>query len=102
MLSYLGYTNKQEEIKSIFSTIEKYNDENLTYCRGHDIFDFIASYYKIANKINPKYLNNTCGINKITNIRGHYENLLKEEFFDESSFKAQSQIYSFLQYNKLT
>lgn len=100
--SYLGYPDKQNQINKILSTIKNYNKNNLSYCRGHDIFNFVTCFYKLANKIKPEYLSNSCGINKITNIRGHYEELLKESFFDEPAFKAGSQIYRFLQKNKLT
>lgn len=100
--AFLGYPDKQNQINKILSTINNYNDNNLAYCRGHDIFNFVACFYKLANKIKPEYLCNKYGINKITNIRGHYEELLKESFFDEPAFKAGSQIYRFLQINKLT
>lgn len=93
VMDYIGYVGKNNDTKNLIEEINKYTGNPLLYCRGHDIFNFIACFYKFNNKINIEKWKNYKGDIKILELRKDYEKKM-EQFFDHEKFK-ETNIYSF-------
>lgn len=97
LLQNIVLKNDIPEIKKMVSNC---NRTNLSYCRGHDIFDFITiQYYRLGN-VNMNYLDDIRiqqnGFKKeteITKLRSCYEKQM-EKFFDKKTF-VYSNLYQF-------
>lgn len=90
--SYVGIQYSNEQISKLKNPLKTYTKPSLFYCRGHDIFDFIACFYKKQNKLRPVHTSKGTSILK---IRGIFEDLLRE-YFDDSEFKSSSPMYQFI------
>ena len=90
--SYVGTQYSKEQISKLKNPLKTYTKPSFFYCRGHDIFDFIACFYKKQNKLRPVHTRKGTSILK---IRGVFEDLLRE-YFDDSEFKSSSPMYQFI------
>lgn len=90
--SYVGIQYSKEQISKLKNPLKIYTKPSLFYCRGHDIFDFIACFYKKQNKLRPAHTSKGSSILK---IRGIFEDLLREKFND-AEFKSSSPMYQFI------
>ena len=90
--SYVGTQYSKEQILKLQKPLKTYTKPSLFYCRGHDIFDFIACFYKKQNKLKPVHTSKGTSILK---IRGVFEDKLRE-CFDDSEFKSSSPMYKFI------
>lgn len=86
----IGKPNAQK----LINAINQYKGNNLLYCRGHDIFDFITSFYKKKNKVRKEYKKYSVGDNKVLDMRKHYEAQM-ESYFNEEKLK-ETNIYTFI------
>ena len=92
---YIGYKDKPDEVKSLMDEIAQYFGSQLSFCRGHDIFNFIACFYKLYDRIHIERLNNRHGEIRVLEIRKDYEEQM-ENFFCLEKFKD-TKIYSFFE-----
>ncbi|MBR0099758.1 MAG: DUF4435 domain-containing protein [Treponema sp.] len=90
--SYVGTQYSKEQISKLKNPLKTYTKPSLFYCRGHDIFDFIACFYTKQKKLKPVH---TSKGRSILKIRGVFEDKLRE-YFDDSEFKSSSPMYQFI------
>ena len=90
--AYVGTEYSKEQIAELQNRLKDYTEPSLFYCRGHDIFDFIACFYKKQNKLGPEH---TSKWTSILQIRRVFEDKLRE-YFDDSEFKSSSPMYQFI------
>lgn len=101
----LFFENKtSNSIRKINKTIAKYNGNSLSYCRGHDIFDFFAVLtYRFGlvkkdlfDNIYKRKLSNELSI---IELRSEYEEIIKS-YFNPVSFKQSNMYHFFIMLNK--
>lgn len=92
--SYFGSSYNQEEINDLVNSIAGYKSSSLFYCRGHDVFDFLACFYR---KTNSRIKQERVGEENM-NISELLEDCQKKmiEIFDKEQFKSKSPMYQFL------
>lgn len=90
--SYVGSQYSVDQILKLKNPLKTYTKTSLFYCRGHDIFDFIACFYQKQNKLKPFHTSKGASIKQ---IRGVFENLMKNSF-DDTEFKSSSNMYKFI------
>ena len=93
--NYIGYSDKSAEVQSLMNEIAQFSETKLSYCRGHDIFNFVACFYKLDDRIHIERLDGRHGEIKVLEIRKDYEEQM-ENYFCLEKFKN-TKIYSFFE-----
>lgn len=92
---YIGYSDKSSEVQSLINEIAQFKECPISYCRGHDIFNFIACFYKFHNRIHLEKWKNYHGNIPVLELRLDYEDKMKV-FFCLEKFKD-TKIYDFFE-----
>lgn len=91
--TYLGNKYNNTQIDELQSLLNLYTDKSLTYCRGHDVFNFLACFYKKRKLVSK--LTAYTGVIKNMQLRDECEKKLIT-YFDDKLFLAQSPMAVFL------